>query len=213
MLLYYITDRTQFSGDDENRRRQLLERIAEAARLGVDFIQLREKDLSGRDLEALTTSAVERVRSGDSRTRLLINSRTDVAIAAGADGVHLRSNDISPKIGRDVWHEARPDRDPIIAVSCHTVSDVVSAKTAGADFVVFGTMFEKKGRGESVAGIEGLRSVCQSGIRVLALGGVTTENAAQCVDTGAIGVAGIRLFQEGDLKAAVKKLRAISPGR
>lgn len=191
----------------------MLERIAEAARLGVDFIQLREKDLSGRDLEELAVKAVQRVRSANSRTRLLINSRTDVAIAADADGVHLRSNDISPKIVRDVCHLARPGRDPIIAVSCHTVSDVVSAKTAGADFVVFGPVFEKKGRGESVAGIEGLRSVCQSGIRVLALGGVTTENAARCVDTGAIGVAGIRLFQEGDLEATLKKLRAISPSR
>ena len=101
-LLYYITDRTQFPGDERTRRRALLDKIAEAARAGVDYIQLREKDLSACELEKLAADAmriIHEVRAGNgeqhSATRLLINSRTDVALAAGADGVHLRSDDVS----------------------------------------------------------------------------------------------------------------------
>jgi len=93
VLLYYITDRAQFSGDESTRRRRLLEKIAEASRCGVDLIQLREKDLSARDLERLAGNAVRACR--DSGTaKLLINSRTDIALACAADGVHLTSNDI-----------------------------------------------------------------------------------------------------------------------
>src|SRR6266851_312373 len=96
--LYYITDRSQFVGDEPTRRRHLLDKIAEAALCGVDYIQLREKDLSTHDLELLAREAVVTIRQNQSpptnrtpSTRLLINSRTDVAIAAGAQGVHLRS--------------------------------------------------------------------------------------------------------------------------
>ena len=101
MLLYYITDRTQFPGDETSRRRQLLDKIAEAARCGVDYVQLREKDLSARELESLAREAVQRTR--ETGTALLINSRTDVAIAVGAAGVHLRGDDISPDVVRDIW--------------------------------------------------------------------------------------------------------------
>ena len=84
MLLYYITDRAQFAGGENQRRVQLLDRMAEAARCGIDLVQLREKDLPARDLESLAQSAVEIVRASGSSTRLLINSRTDVALAVGA---------------------------------------------------------------------------------------------------------------------------------
>ena len=104
MLLYYIGDRTQFSGPESVRRERLLEKIAEAARCGVDYIQLREKDLPARQLEALAGAAVRVIEENGLRktgtreagTCLLINSRSDVAFAAGAGGVHLRSDDISP---------------------------------------------------------------------------------------------------------------------
>src|SRR5205807_9522552 len=97
-LLYYITDRIAFAADEPTRRRRLLEKISEAARAGVDYIQLREKDLLTPDLELLAIEAVamlRRVKSEDSRVRtaMLINSRTDVSLAAGAEGVHLRSED------------------------------------------------------------------------------------------------------------------------
>ena len=107
-LLYYITDRTQFPGDEHARRRALLAKIAEAARTGVDYIQLREKDLSARELEDLARESVGMIRQVGAenralRTRLLINSRTEVALAADADGVHLRSEDVSPLTVRSIW--------------------------------------------------------------------------------------------------------------
>ena len=109
-LLYYITDRTAFPGDEPTRRRRLLEKIAEAARAGVDYIQLREKDLPTRDLESLAREAVRiiaelRTENRELRTALLINSRTDVALAVRADGVHLRCDDISPQEVRAVWQD------------------------------------------------------------------------------------------------------------
>ena len=107
-FLYYITNRTYFPGDEPTRRRRLLQKIQEAARAGVDYIQLREKDLPTRDLESLAREAVKimaelRTENRELRTALLINSRTDVALAIGADGVHLRSDDISPQEVRTVW--------------------------------------------------------------------------------------------------------------
>ena len=99
-LLYYITDRSQFRGDERARRRDLLAKVAEGARAGVDYIQLREKDLSTRELEMLAREVVAIVRENSSLTRLLINSRTDVALAAGADGVHLRADDVGPREAR-----------------------------------------------------------------------------------------------------------------
>ena len=107
-ILYYITDRSAFPGDESARRRRLLEKISEAASVGIDYIQLREKDLCARDLESLAQDAMRiilqlRTENRELRTALLINSRTDVALAAAADGVHLPSNDVSPKDVRQVW--------------------------------------------------------------------------------------------------------------
>ena len=150
-LLYYITDRTAFPGDDPTRLRRLLEKIAEAARAGVDFIQLREKDLPALELESLAGKAVRVVReagrlgTGQPATRLLINSRTDVALSVQADGVHLRGDDVSPpevrqmwkKYGRGVLTHENPTREPLVAVSCHTQAEVVQAAANGATFSVF----------------------------------------------------------------------------
>src|SRR3979411_839456 len=103
-LLYYITDRRAFPGDETAQRRLLLEKIAEATRAGVDYIQLREKDLPTSELEKLAREAVNIVRgSSQLKTALLINSRTDVALATQADGVHLRSDDILPSEVRKIW--------------------------------------------------------------------------------------------------------------
>jgi thiamine-phosphate pyrophosphorylase len=212
VLLDYITDRTQFSGDEASRRRQLLDRIAEAARSGVDFIQLREKDLSICDLESLAREAVERIRleTGNRKleTGFLINSRTDVAIAIGAAGVHLRSDDISPADVRAIWPPS--GRRPTIGVSCHSDSDVARAAAEGADFAVFAPVFEKHDApAVAPAGIESLRQACRHKVPVLALGGVTLANARDCLDAGAAGVAGIRLFQQGDLESTVRRLRTL----
>jgi thiamine-phosphate pyrophosphorylase len=218
-LLYYITDRTQFLGDEIARRRALLAKIAEATRTGVDYIQLREKDLSTRELEHLAREAAHiiqelRTENRELRTRLLINSRTDIALAVGADGVHLRSDDISALEVRNVWTQCGADIpvrvNPLIAVSCHGKADVVRAESEAANFTVFAPVFEKKDRPNTQpAGLAALREACQAKVPVLALGGVTLDNAASCLQAGAAGIAAIRLFQENKIEDIVRTLRAL----
>src|SRR6266700_1669492 len=147
-ILYYITDRTCFAPDESTRRRCLLEKIADAARAGLDYIQLREKDLTTRDLESLTREAASvrkkmRTENPELRTRLLVNSRTDVALTGGTDGVHLRSDDVSPREIKKIWSYVSPG-SPLIAVSCHKSEEVVQAAEDGASFAVFAPVFEKK---------------------------------------------------------------------
>ena len=213
MLLYYITDRTQFSGDENACRQALLAKIAEAARCGVDLIQLREKDLSARELETLATTALRIIQPSGAENRerttlLLINSRSDVAIACRADGVHLRSNDISPSETRKIWAQARYSARLVVSVSCHSAVDVVQAASEDADFAVFAPVFEKKDSPQSTAvGLDGLREACRQKVPVLALGGITLTNARACLDAGAAGIAAIRLFQENDIADVVRRLR------
>jgi len=227
-LLYYITDRSQFGGDEHARRRTLLAKVAEAARARVDYIQLREKDLSARELEMLTRDALcalrnsaplrtenRELRTGRGlRTRLLINSRTDVAIAVGADGVHLRSDDVSPHEVRRVLevsaHQPLATDHFLVAASCHTAADVFRAESGKADFAVFAPVFGKRGTaGTRPAGLAALQEACRVNIPILALGGVTIENAASCLNAGAAGVAGIRLFQENKIEEVVRALWAL----
>ena len=220
MLLYYITDRTQFPGDEPTRRRRLLEKIAEAARSGVDYVQLREKDMPARELELLAREAMDVLRdAGKSRsetgnrkleTRLVINSRTDIGLAVGADGVHLRSNDISPPEVQWIWNHSRIGRlaRAVIGVSCHSGVQVARAASDGADFAVFAPVFQKRDALDArPAGLKALRQVCQEKIPVLALGGITLENARSCLEAGAAGIAGIRLFQENEIRRVVEVLR------
>src|SRR5581483_5253436 len=152
VLLCYITDRLQFPGNDSERTRRLLAKVAEAARCGVDWVQLRERDLTARELERLAREAVAVVREASSRTRLLINSRIDVALAAGADGVHLRSDDIAASEARVIWTKAGRRTNgggvfgpPVIGVSCHATNEVRLAEAHGADFALFAPVFEKHG--------------------------------------------------------------------
>jgi len=226
-LLYYITDRNAFPGDELSRRRRLLEKIREATYAGVDYIQLREKDLSTRDLESLAAEAVGimarlRTENRELRTALLINSRTDVARAAGAVGVHLRSEDVSPEEVRAVWKHryecgagargaGTPARqlspqDPLIAVSCHSPAEVVQAAAQNATFAVFAPVFEKKD--SHPAGLPALEQACRASIPVLALGGITLANARSCLAAGAAGIAAIRLFQDNDISKVVNQFRS-----
>jgi thiamine-phosphate pyrophosphorylase len=218
-LLYYITDRTAFPGDERSRRSRLLDKIAEAASNGVDYIQLREKDLPARELELLAHEAMgifKQQRRGENQNpaALLINSRTDIALAASAAGVHLPAGDISTQDVLATWHRgagalAREISAPIISVSCHSVAEVKQAQADGATIAVFAPVFEKKDTpGIPPAGLESLREACQARIPVLALGGVTFANAKSCLDAGATGIAAIRLFQENEIATVVRALRA-----
>jgi thiamine-phosphate pyrophosphorylase len=225
-LLYYITDRTTFPGDEQTRRTRLLDKIAEAASAGVDYIQLREKDLSTRDLETLAREAVKIVRenqklTGDIRKRptLLINSRVDLALAADVHGVHLPANDISPEDVRLTWGKLINRNDansaiqkqlqaPVISIACHSPEDVTHAAEAGVTLALFAPVFEKKDAREVTAqGLAKLQQAAFATIPVLALGGVTLENADSCLRAGAAGIAAIRLFQENEIQAVVHSLR------
>jgi thiamine-phosphate pyrophosphorylase len=217
MLLYYITDRRQLADSPGEQRARLLERIAEAARAGVDLVQLREKDLSAREMEMLARESMVKVRSDVSRpggTRLLINSRPDIALAAGCDGVHLTSSDIGAAVARQVFGAKRA---ALIAVSCHSPEEVQKAAQEGADFAVLGPVFEKvSGDGAAPLGLTVLAEGCRRAAQVrrekpmpvLALGGVTLENARACMVSGAAGIAAIRLFHEHELAQVVRQLRA-----
>lgn len=219
-LLYYITDRTAFPGNELSRRRRLLEKISEAVRAGVDYIQLREKDLPTRDLESLAREAMSVIRDSaqlrtenrERKTALLVNSRTDVALAVQADGVHLRCDDLSPQEVRTIWQcgagapaRANSPRDPLIAVSCHSPAEVAQAAASAATFAVFAPVFGKKDA--RPAGLNLLHEACQTNIPVMALGGITLANARSCLEAGAAGIAAIRLFQENDIAEVAKRLR------
>jgi thiamine-phosphate pyrophosphorylase len=210
LLLFYITDRIQFPGDENARQRALLAKIAAATRCGVDVIQLREKDLSTRELEALTRAALRVIgeNSGQPVSRLLINSRSDIAITCSADGVHLPSGDISPSEVRKIWAHAGHSSPALVSVSCHSGADVSRAADEGADFAVFAPVFEKRDDPQtSATGLGALGEACRQKIPVLALGGITLKNARACIDAGAAGIAAIRLFQENDLAEVVRQLR------
>ena len=131
--------------------------------------------------------------------RLLVNDRFDIARAAGADGVHLTSRSLPPSVVRSIC-----DEDFLIGASTHSLETALDARAEGADFVVFGPVFEtesKRAFGEP-QGLDKLREVTNAlkGFPVLAIGGINLENVGDCFRAGASGIAAIRLFQTTDLK-------------
>lgn len=203
MRRYAITDRSQLlpgAGTDEDRLSELVRQARLWAAEGVDYIQLREKDLPAAALASLAEQIVEAL--GGTSTRLLINSRLDIAVAARAHGVHLTSaaGGLTPAQVREVYAAAALPL-PVISVSCHTLAEVEEARKE-ADLILFAPIFHKTVAGEVVTagiGLEGLRTACLAAgsTPVYALGGVTLENAQACLLAGAAGIAGIHLFHRG----------------
>jgi thiamine-phosphate pyrophosphorylase len=186
----------------------LRDRIRSAAAAGVGWIQIREKDLEARALFELVRIAVADTRG--SGTRILVNDRLDIALAAGAGGVHLGEKSM-PVREMDRWRRTAGHAEFQIGVSCHSLEAVHTAERDGADYVIFGPVFATPSKAAFGVpqGIETLRVVSATVvIPVLAIGGVTAENAGSCIAAGAAGVAAIRLFQEArDLKAVVASLQ------
>jgi thiamine-phosphate pyrophosphorylase len=202
MLRYAITSRALYPGDKRHQQAALLHEVSRWVADGVDFIQLREKDLPASDIAALAREILETIAAKASPTKLLINSRPDIALSTGAHGVHLTAQPDELTIAqvRSLYDSANRPAS-IIAISCHTLEEINRARLNQADAILFAPVFEKIFAGQTAApgqGIDRLRAAClaASPIPVYALGGVTWENARSCLDAGAAGVAGIRLFHE-----------------
>lgn len=168
----------------------LADRLVLAGEAGVDLLQIREPDLSA--VETIDLVRGVRARLGDAPARLLVNERVDVALAADADGVHLKSDSIpTALVRRDVPAAF------LVGRSVHTLDEARAAADAGADYVVFGTVFPSgsKPRGHRTAGLEALAAVSAAvGIPVLAIGGISLNTVATAAEAGAGGVAAIGLF-------------------
>lgn len=180
-----ITDRARVGGADG-----VVERVRWAARAGVHLVQVRERDLDGGPLTALVRRCVEAVRG--SATRILVNDRLDVALAAGAHGVHLRADSIPAARVRTL---APPGF--VVGRSVHARNEAIDAAAAGAlDYLLFGTVFATPSKpGRPAAGLAALADVASAiTIPVLAVGGVTPDNVGKVVSAGAAGFAAIGMF-------------------
>jgi thiamine-phosphate pyrophosphorylase len=187
--LYYITDGLQ------TKTRTLDTCITEAVAAGVDWLQIREKDLPARRLLALTEAALGSARQ-PGPTRVMVNDRLDVALAAKAHGVHLGTRSMRVDLVRRL-----APREFVVGVSCHSLEEALAAQAADADYILLGPIFatpSKLSYGPPL-GLAKLREVTlQVSVPVFALGGITISRVAACRQNGAAGIAGIRIFQDCD---------------
>ena len=192
-----VTDGKKFPPRD--RHQHTVESIRRAIDGGVDWIQLREKDLPSRALLALTRAVVEIAASNSAVTQIIVNDRLDVALAARAAGAHLGGESLSADTVNQWLRSRALGANFQVGVSCHSLEEARAAESAGATYVFFGPVFDTPSKrifGEP-QGAEKLAVVCGAvRIPVVAIGGVNEENARECLNAGAAGIAAIRLFQE-----------------
>jgi len=204
-----VTDRKSLAAGEAGAG--VLGKIRAAIAAGVDWVQIREKDLSAQELLGLARESV----TAAGGARVIVNDRLDVALAAGAAGVHLGRESLG---AREVVSWCRGGHAPaefLVGVSCHSLAEAREAERAGAGYIFFGPVFDtpsKRGMGEP-QGLARLGEICRVvKIPVLAIGGVSEENAAECIRAGAAGIAAIRMFQDArdaeTLKQAVTRLHA-----
>ena len=220
-LLCYVTDRHSLSEVQPTEQLEALSRrIGAAADAGVDWIQIREKDLSGKDCSCLTHEVLQRVAkpsAGRTPPRILVNDRLDIALAERAGGVHLGEKSLPLAEVSRIVESRRARNDFLIGISCHSLETARSAANGGADYLFLGPVFTTPSKAAFGApqGLERLAEVCHAvAIPVLAIGGITLANAAECLAAGASGIAAIRLFQDArDISSLVQSLRMLGePG-
>lgn len=195
---------------DHSVEERLLKKICGAVAARVDWIQIREKEMPARRLSALVRKAAE--AAAGSQTRILVNDRLDVALACQAAGVHLGGASLPVA---EVCRWCRGGQAPpkfLVGASCHSLAEARAAERDGADYIFFGPVLatpSKLAFGPP-QGIARLEEVCRAvAIPVLAIGGISAENAGEAFRAGAAGIAAIRLFQQArDLSAVVARLRS-----
>jgi len=203
----YVTGREALGSEASPEK--LLVRIRVAVAAGVDWVQIRERDLTARALLEFTKAAIA---EAGSKTRIIVNDRLDVALAAGAAGVHLRGDSIPASVAVRWLTETGAPAGFLVGVSCHSREDAIKAEAAGANYVFFGPVFDTPAKRKFGApqGIARLADVCRSvQIPVIAIGGIDESNAAECLRAGSAGIAAIRMFQEeaeGPLKLLIDQL-------
>ena len=196
-ILYLITRGATTEATTANAPEfaQILDKIAKAVAAGVHLIQIREKQATTRLLFELVGEAARLTRG--TYTRLLVNDRADVAAGAGADGVHLTTRSLDAAIMRATFGAGF-----LIGASTHTIHEARTARDQGADFVVFGPVFETESKRAfgPAKGTTELSNVVRAleDYPVLALGGINQSNAEDCLAAGAAGIAGISLFEKPD---------------
>ena len=206
-IVCYVTDRRSLPASAQlDFIQPLLERISAIATAGVDWIQLREKDLSGKQTALLVRQALDRVSKqgshSKSATRIIVNDRLDVALSEQAGGVHLGESSLPVDEAKRLLLSSPAAQtlpnDFILGVSCHSPEAARSAASSGADYIFFGPIFATPSKAAYGApqGLDRLAQVCNSvNIPVLAIGGITLANVSSCLSAGASGIAAIRLFQ------------------
>jgi thiamine-phosphate pyrophosphorylase len=205
MLRYAITSCALYPGGELQQQAALLRQARRWIADGIDLIQLREKDLAAANIAALAREILHAIAEANSPTRVLLNSRPDIALATAAHGVHLTAapGELTPAQVRDLCASANCP-PLIITISCHTLEDVNRARINQADAILFAPVFEKRAFEKTIPrqtttpgqGLDRLRTACLAAapIPIYALGGITLENAPACLNAGATGIAGIRLF-------------------
>ena len=210
----YVTDRKSL-GEGEGGA-GVLGKIRAAAAAAVDWVQIREKDLSGRELLGLAREAV----AAGGGARVIVNNRVDVALAVGAAGVHLGRESLGAREVVSWCRGGHAPADFLVGVSCHSLEEAREAEGAGAAYIFFGPVFDtpsKRGMG-APQGVARLGEICRRvAVPVLAIGGVSDENAGECIRAGAAGIAAIRMFQDARkaeaLKDVVRRLHAQGANR
>lgn len=198
MVLCYVTDRHLLS--EAAPLDSLVQNMENAAAARIDWIQIREKDLSTRELLNLTRRAIVSTHGMPTRNtpRIIVNDRIDVALATGAAGVHLSAASIPPADAVAWLRSGNAPANFSVGVSCHSIAEAHAAEQAGVDYIFFGPVYEtpsKKSFG-APQGPDKLAELCRRiRIPVLAIGGITEANARACMNAGAAGIAAIRLFQ------------------
>jgi len=202
-VICWVTDRLALPAPSVE---SLLDRLSQLASQ-VDWIQLREKDLSARNLAALTRRSVELSRG---RAKIIVNDRLDVAIASGAAGVHLTTQSL-PVAEVVRWRAGYNHPQFLIGASCHSAAEARAAQQNGADYIFFGPIFTTPKKPGPPQGLPRLTEISQAlHIPVLAIGGIDESSASSCIAAGAKGIAAIRLFQQPISPTNLRE-RLISP--